>query len=419
MQMQSYGRGSSAVMHSITMQSNSLYQHLEDVGQVSMDISSKPLEEQVKILILRDLLRLSWKVNFQKNRVEVVPPACYDKETMRQSMSIRRGEILSKNKGWIDKHMDVARDNLASGYEALHSEIEPIIEVCQSQSQHDLFRMFRYYWSSPYSEYVGRRIKLIIRDAALKKQPVIGIAALGSPIIHIPERDDFIGWDRKTRTKNLAYLMDAYVIGAVPPYNLLLGGKLVAYILASDEVRKIYKEKYENSVTLIEGRTVKDLVGIFTTSLYGRSSLYNRLKYQGRLLYQPIGETRGYGTLHLTDETLLFMRKLLEEKGVAIGNSFGDGPSWRMRVIRAAGNVLGFDADFLLNHSFRRRVYYVPLAKNASEFLKGNAQEPEYYEYPLEGLVSFWRERWLNRRKTRLDIVHKTLLFRPEKFRIQ
>ncbi|MDI3478536.1 MAG: hypothetical protein PWQ59_2061 [Thermoanaerobacterium sp.] len=405
-------------MLNILIKSKNIGHHIEIPEKFELDISNKPLEEQVKLLILRDLLRLNWNVNFKNDEVEVVPPAYYDKETIKQSMAIRRNEIISKNKSWIEKHINFARENLANGYEALNSKIEPIIEVCESQSQHNLFRIFRYYWSSPYSEYVGRRIKLIIRDAAIKKQPVIGIAALGSPIIHIPERDDFIGWDKKTRTKNLVYLMDAYVVGAVPPYNLLLGGKLIAYILVSNEIRKIYREKYENSITLMEKRKAKDLVGIFTTSLYGRSSQYNRLKYQGRLLYQPIGETRGYGTLHLTDETLHFMRKLLEEKRIVIGNNFGDGPSWRMRVIRAAGDILGFDTDFLLHHSFKRKIYYIPLAKNTLEFLNGNAKKPDYYDYPMTDLINFWKERWLNNRKTRLDIVHKVLQFRPESFSV-
>jgi len=383
-----------------------------------LNISDKPLEEQVKILILRDLLRLNWEVKFQNNKVEVSPPAYYTKETIKQSMAIRRNEIIVKNKSWIEKNISIARKNLATGYDALHSEIEPVIEVCETQKQHDLFRIFRYYWSSPYSEYVGRRIKLIIRDAAVRNRPVIGIAALGSPIIHIPERDDFIGWDKKTRTENLVYLMDAYVIGAVPPYNLLLGGKLIAYILASNEIRKIYREKYKNHLTILEKRKANDLVGIFTTSLYGRSSQYNRIKYHNHLLYQPIGETKGYGTLHISEETLQFMRKLLQEKGITIGNNFGDGPSWRMRVIRAVGDILGFNADFLLNHSFKRRIYYVPLAKNTIEFLNGQAQRPEYYDYPMKDLVAFWKERWLNNRKTKLDIVHRILQFRPEHFSV-
>lgn len=227
---------------------------LRQTETLDFNFDNKPIEERVKLSIMHDLLRLDWKVEFSDGKVEVTPPEYYDKNIIRQSMGVKRSEIIRNNRTWIDAHIEYARDNLADGASVLQSKIRPVIEVCKKGSQHNLFRLFRYYWSSPYSEYVGRRIKLIIRDAALPNRPVIGIAALGSPIIHIPERDDYIGWDKKTRTNNLIYAMDAYVIGALPPYNHILGGKLVSYILASDEVRKIYRDKYKDRVTLISKR---------------------------------------------------------------------------------------------------------------------------------------------------------------------
>ena len=383
---------------------------------VGSNLQGKPIEEQVKLCILQDLLHLNWQVNFNASKIEVIPPETYDKEVIRQAMSIKRNEIIGDNIQWIKKNLDFARANLADGKAVLNSKIKPRIEVCETAKQHRLFRILRYYWSSPYSEYVGRRIKLIIRDHELKNKPVIGIAALGSSIIHIPERDDRIGWDIKTRTKNLIYAMDAYVIGALPPYNYLLGGKLVSYILASNDVRRIYKQKYRKQITLIEKRKAHDLVGIFTTSLYGKSSQYNRVKYNGELLYQPFGSTKGYGTLHLTEFTIEKMRELLASKGIDIGNKFGDGPSWRMRLIRTVGNLLGFDSDFLLKHSFRRGIYYVPLAKNSIEFLNGEDQKPSYQDWPLEDLTEFWKERWLENRKKNLNIVNSVSQFKASDF---
>jgi hypothetical protein len=178
---------------------------LQQQETLEFDIQDKPIEEQVKLSILRDLLNLNWEIKFNDCKVEIVPPSDYDKETIRQSMAVKRNEIISNNQAWIDKYIGFARENLADGASVLQSKIHPIIEVCEKEKQHRLFRILRYYWSSPYSEYVGRRIKLLIRDAALPNKPIIGIAALGSPIIHIPERDDFIGWDKETRTDKLIY----------------------------------------------------------------------------------------------------------------------------------------------------------------------------------------------------------------------
>jgi len=391
----------------------------KNVKEGNTILSEIPIEDQVVNCIRRDLERLNWtfKLPTSKNAYPtLVPPEKYDKETIKRSMAFKRNEIIEKNKSWIDKNIDFARKNLAKGFDVLNSKIDPIIEVCETANQHRLFRILRYYWSSPYSEYVGRRIKVIIRDNALPNKPVIGIAALGSPIIHIPERDSFIGWNKNIRTKNLIYTLDAYVIGALPPYNYLLGGKLISYILASKEIREIYKKKYKDKVTLAEKRIANKLVGIFTTSLYGSSSQYNRLKFNDELLYIPIGQTKGFGTLHLSEETIQLMIKLLKSKGMEESHKFGDGPSWVMRVIRKAGDLLGFDSDFLLKHSFRRNIYFVPLAKEYKAFLNGNTKQPYFNNYSQKDLVKYWKKRWLENRKQNAQVISNVLDFDPDDF---
>lgn len=381
-------------------------------------IQSNSLEERVKLLIIRDLLRVGWEVNFKPNKISITPPELYNKQTIRNSMAIKRQEAINKKSEWIEKHIDLARNNLADGYDVWNSEIIPTLEVCETQKQFDLFRIFRYYWSSPYSEYVGRRIKLIIRDSALPSKPVIGIAALGSSIIHIPDRDKFIGWDVPARTRNLVYTMDAYVLGALPPYNYLLGGKLVSYLIASNEVRKIFQDKYKDKITTISERSANDLACIFTTSLYGKSAQYNRLRYKENTLYNYIGKTKGYGTLHLTDETFTAMLDLVESKEKHVTNRFGDGPIWRMRVIRTAADIVGFDADFLLRHSFQRFIYAIPLASNYLSFLQGNEEKLDYYDYPLTSLVEYWKNRWLANRHQRSDVKMNVTGFRVMDFDI-
>jgi len=381
-------------------------------------VCTRSPEERVKLLIVRDLLRLGWEMNFQANRVLIKPPTYYDKKIIKDSMQVKREESLAKNAEWIKKHLPIANQNLADGVDVWKSSIDPVVEICESPKQLDLFRILRFYWSSPYSEYVGRRIKLLVRDNALPQKPIIGIAALGSSIVHIPDRDKWIGWDTKTRTKNLVYAMDAYVLGALPPYNYLLGGKLISYIIASNEVRNIFEDKYKGIVTNISERTANRLACIFTTSLYGKSSQYNRVKYDGRLLYIPIGKTKGYGTLHLTDETFEAMRDLLKARSILVGNRFGDGPIWRMRVMRTAADILGFDADFLLRHSFQREIYAVPLARNFREFLKGDHCRLRYYDNPFSDLVGYWKERWLGNRKRDIEIKKNVYSFLAKDFQV-
>jgi len=381
-------------------------------------IETKSPAEKVRLLIVRDLLRLGWEMTLSPSRVVIKPPVQYDKQVIRDSMQVKRHESLMQHAVWVANHLQLARQNIADGRSVWNSSIEPVFEPCETQEQLDIFRVFRFYWSSPYSDYVGRRVKLLVRDDALPGKPLIGIAALGSSIIHIPARDSWIGWDKDTRTKNLIYTMDAYVLGALPPYNHLLGGKLMSYIVASNEVRDVFRRKYKGKVTNICGRTANRLACIFTTSLYGRSAQYNRLRYDGDLLYIPIGHTKGYGTLHLTNETFEAMRELLKARDISVTNRFGDGPVWRMRVIRTAADILGFDADFLLKHSFQRAIYAVPLAHNFKRFLNGDHTRLRHCDYPLADLIAHWKARWLNGRKRNADVKRAVLKFRAEHFNI-
>lgn len=380
-------------------------------------------EEQVQIFLMRDLTRLGWRLRSNPNipnAFEFAPPDTYDKRVTRQTMAYARNQIIDDNKDWIETHLPLARKNLAHGRDVLKSPIIPRIEVCRTQKARDLFRMYRYYWSSPYSEYVGRRIRLLIRDDGIKGSPVIGIAALGSSIIHIPDRDNWIGWDLKTRTNRIIFMMDAYVLGALPPYNHLLGGKLMAYLLASNELRSIFSQKYTGVTTIIKERQAHDMVLIVTTSLYGRnSSQYNRLKYEDQLLYQPIGETAGFGTLHISNDTFRAMRQLLIESDKDISHVFGNGANWRLRVIKRACELMGMDSETILNHSFKRGLFAVPLAYNWQEFLNGDELEPKYRDLPMNDLVGYWKGRWFEMRKKNELVIQRVKDFSPNDFSIE
>ncbi len=377
---------------------------------------SVPVEDRARLSIFLDLLSSGWTPAPSAEAVQLIPPNLYTKEAVRSAMAAKRQELIDRDRPWIDGHLPTARENLASGLEALQSEVQPEIEVCRSRSQRDLFRVYRYYWSSPYSEYVGRRIRFIIRDGALSRRPVIGIAALGSSIIHMPARDDFVGWTAAERTNNIIKAMDAYVVGALPPYSDLLGGKLVAMLLGSNEVRDCYRRKYESATTVVRKRKESAIAALFTTSLFGRSSQYNRLRCCSRSMWVHIGYTRGFGSLHISERTFRLCQELVLSDGCSPSYRFGAGPSWRVRLIRQAGRCLGIDADFLLRHSYRRGVYYLPMCSNALEVLRGETNDPVYFDRPLQHLVEHWRRRWLSPRRLRPEVQCKVSAFSPTDF---
>lgn len=378
------------------------------------------LEERATLLLTHDLVRLGWRLRSStKKSFELAAPQVYSKEVIKQAMAYSRNTFIERNEEWIKNHIELGRANLANGESVLLSKIKPRIEICETQEQNNLFRLFRYYWSSPSSDYVGRRMRILVRDDGIEGSPVIGIAAIGSSIIHIPDRDKWIGWDTQTRSENLISMMDAYVIGALPPYNELLGGKLMAYVLASNEIRALYRKKYRGKKTIIKGRTGSHLVLLATTSLYGtHSAQYARLKYGKTLLYQPIGSTSGYGSLHISPETFETMRELAEAKGCNTSNRFGMGPNWRMRIIRSACDILNLDSDVILQHSFQRGLYGISLAVNSKSFLRGETRKPIYRNMPLKKLVKFWKKRWFDMRRQNQDVIERVCAFSPNNFDI-
>ena len=88
-------------------------------------------------------------------------------------------------------------------------------------------------------------------------------------------------------------IADLTVCGALPPYNALIGGKLVGMLAVSPTVVREYHRRYSGYASQIAsslaGKPVNrrsNLVYVGTTSLYGsNSSQYNRLRLPGDVLH--------------------------------------------------------------------------------------------------------------------------------------
>ena len=57
-----------------------------------------------------------------------------------------------------------------------------------------MWRYARHFWSIPYQSTPGRNLFYLVRDAAMPDRPLIGIAALGNPVLGLAKRDDHFGW---------------------------------------------------------------------------------------------------------------------------------------------------------------------------------------------------------------------------------
>lgn len=95
-----------------------------------------------------------------------------------------------------------ATDDLSLRAEALREVVDPYIQVIQGDEvcEHtglklrDIWRYFRHTWTTVYKTTPGRSMSILIRDRAASNHPVVGIAALSSPIMQTRARDLWIGW---------------------------------------------------------------------------------------------------------------------------------------------------------------------------------------------------------------------------------
>jgi hypothetical protein len=227
---------------------------------------------------------------------------------------------------------------------------------------------------------------------------LIGIIALGDPVFNLKVRDELVGWNVKDRAKRLVNILDAYVLGAVPPYNLLLGGKLVACLVRSSEVRDDFVKRYGDTRGIISGRKKSArLVMVTTSSSLGRSSVYNRLKLDGQSYLTSLGYTQGWGHFHIPNSLFSELRAYLRKKKhkYVDGHKFGKGPNWRLRTIRVAFDALGFKPN-LLRHGIGREVFVSHLAGNATNILKGKAKRATYGNLKTVAEIgALARERWM------------------------
>ncbi len=236
-------------------------------------------------------------------------------------------------------------------------------------------------------------------------------------------------------------MMDIIICGAIPPYNFLLGGKLAAMLLTSPQVVYDYKQKYKDYISNIASQMKGEpvyrepkLVFLGTTSLYpSASSQYNRVTIpvsevssEEKIRYIKYGLTKGYGSVHFSEDTIQCLDELQEhiKKARLINNRFGEGVNPKLRRVRAGISSIGLTvADEFLKHHSQRIVYGIPLGKAAYAFLRGETDEPQYFFEPSSKekveeattyIKQYWAKRWLLMRINNPEILSMVASFKVE-----
>lgn len=578
--------------------------------------------------VLCDLRSQGWSFRLTKKGIRLEAYKPIDREEVRAFHARRRDEQLKQasvrqfirgmekrrigNDDWVSIY-SLMRDGRglaaalrkanqcrseAERITALRKVVDPYLQfadenaVCPHTGLRliDIWRYFRHTWANEYTTVPGRTMHVLVRDRAVKNHPVIGIAALASPVVQLNNRDRWLGWTsavfleslrkeasaawakwvreslddqigeiytddfiserllsrkdidsptpavikrlrefgekardahrlhpnakvHKTPTDNMPdsewqtravtdlfrwkravtladlldvrrtlrqlrftncskeallevlssadgrraidcirrqvkgrfignNILDITVCGAMPPYNELLGGKLVAMLLTSPEVCVEYGRRYGKAASLIASSMAghgvyrhPQLTVLTTTSLYGPGlNQYTRISIPASIVksddtgnsvkFRELGATEGQGSLQFSNATLHEIKVVLRQQksGPKIHSIFGEGVSPKLRKIRTALEVLGFPSDLVLTHGSVRAMYGATLVANARDVLLGKQKRPKYIlsgESPdavSQAICGHWAVRWAMPRIARdevLDRLERHTLVRP------
>jgi hypothetical protein len=259
-----------------------------------------------------------------------------------------------------------------------------------------------FWWSTPYSQACGRQIRLLLWD--VYHNAPFGLINLQSPVLNLGARDRYLKINTFSKDNMIYWINQSLYgqrIGALPPYNELLGSKMVALTLASKDIREIYENKYKSN-----GKVPIRLLFVTTTGAYGKSSVYDRLKIKTNNEYYEafklIGYTAGYGSCYIPETLYKKIKQYLNENHNDIIKrfSFNECSSPKLRLLKQVSRLLSLpDITF---HNIKKGVYICEHVNNLSQVIHNN-ENPNWYNFSFEDLVTYWKERWCIPRSKRLD----------------
>lgn len=329
-----------------------------------------------------------------------VEPSGSSKGTLRQIQKKARLEQISYHKKFLKEYFSLAKTYCRDGKDITPEDIELQLREVKSDSFEEiLFRWWNFiWWSIPYQRSYGRQMRFVLWDK--NHDASFGLISLQSPVLKMSVRDNSLGIPKDELDIWVNRSMSAQRVGALPPYNELLGGKMVALALISNEIKEAYREKYKDYISIIKGRKLKpDLLFITTTSAFGKSSLYNRLKYNDETVAECLGYTQGSGTFHIPEGLYMELLDFLKDKGFDVNRGYGYGPSRKLKLISVSLKYLGLSK--FEYHGIKREFYLFPLVKNLRDIIQ-KKRKPISFDRPFNRLADYWKERWAVPRAKRM-----------------
>jgi len=264
------------------------------------------------------------------------------------------------------------------------NDLEPIVEHTNDNRNWTLLRQ-----SISSMEFVanpGRNVKFFVKDK--KTDKYLGVICLGSDVVSIKVRDEFIGWTKENKLDDgkLNHTAIGTSIIATQPlgYNFL-GGKLISALVTCSTVRDKWKELYDQT-----------LVGITTTALYGVHSQYNGIPH-----WKTLGETAGQINLKPDDDVYLIWNQWLKDNHPEEHHKAVNATGPKNNVINRIFKHLEMKAKHY-QHGFKRGVYFANIYDNGKDYFTNKIEDKdlvmkEKYKLDYDRIINWWKPKAIRR----------------------
>ena len=247
----------------------------------------------------------------------------------------------------------------------------------------------------------GRKVIFIVREKNTGK--IVGFGRMGSPMMNIKPRNTYFGEVLSAEEMpvfNKHALMGMIIIPVQPFGYNYLGGKLLALMCISHELREVVNQKYD-----------MDMCHFETTSLYG--STKSMSQYDGlKPFIKGQGLTESNFAPLMNDEYFRDLEKWFVDKN---GGEAIVWPGASSRKMKAQAKMVGIIKKSLKDNTHFKQVmknaeslqerkrYYISTMgfSNVKEVITGKETElkkaENYDRFSMDNLVAYWKKKASNR----------------------
>lgn len=263
---------------------------------------------------------------------------------------------------------------------------------------------------------IGRNLNFLVKDDASGKY--LGVICISSDFLDLTPRDSYIGWPRDVKTQGR--MINHTAIGStIVPFQPLgfnyVGGKLLALLCLSDEVQRLWKKTYGDV-----------LVGVTTTSLYGKTKAGGLSQYDNLDHWKPMGFTSGSVSFEPSRKTRKDVEQWLKKNHTVkyfewyVATNPAGQPYKRDHKNRSLAFTYGKMnvPKELIRSEHARGIYFSPLYDNTNEFLRKEITEDKLvksFDTSYDSLVNIWKEKHAKGRIKQLmkknNVSYETLFY--------